>query len=344
MARDPLQFCVRILPAVSRTFAVNIRVLKGDLHHAVLTAYLFCRIVDTAEDSEDIPAQLRVALLDSYGSIFASRKFDSATINTWVGSWHNLDPDNPEHQLIAGLQDVVNVFLTLPVEVQSPIAECVAEMAQGMRETVERRRQQQNSLFVLQTFEELKRYCHYVAGTVGHLLTRLFTYYTPDLEPVNHERLLTLGPSFALGLQLTNIIKDCRADHLRGWCYIPADRLADFGINAEEMFNPAFAQPAIDTLNSLMRTTAACLEEALEYTLTLPSSEVRMRLFNLWSLFFAIRTLRAAWNNPALLDASRKVKISRFEVYLTLVQTSLCVRSDRALRRLFRGLRSTIPR
>lgn len=344
MSRDPLQFCVRILPAVSRTFAVNIRVLSGDLHRAVLTAYLFCRVVDTAEDSEELPPVLRRALLDSYGAIFSEHKYDSDTIHSWVRTWGKLDPENPEHQLISNLEDVVTVFLALPPDVRLAIAECVSEMAAGMSLTVERKRQLQEQLFVLQSWDELKLYCHYVAGTVGNLLTRLFTIYTPHLDAASHERLRQLGPSFALGLQLTNIIKDCRADHQRGWCYIPADRLADFGINADEMFDPAFARPAMDTLNALMRTTASCLEDALEYTLTLPPTEIRMRLFNLWSLFFAVRTLRLAWDNPAVLDDSRKVKISRFEVYLTLLQTTVCVRSDGALRRLFRGLRRTIPK
>ena len=65
-----LKFCVEILPQVSRTFAINIRVLKGELYRAVLVAYLFCRIVDTVEDAEDLSIDLRNRLLDEYMAFF----------------------------------------------------------------------------------------------------------------------------------------------------------------------------------------------------------------------------------------------------------------------------------
>jgi farnesyl-diphosphate farnesyltransferase len=49
--RDARRFCGLVLPAVSRTFAIGIRVLPGDLGRAVLTSYLICRIADTVEDA-----------------------------------------------------------------------------------------------------------------------------------------------------------------------------------------------------------------------------------------------------------------------------------------------------
>jgi len=53
-SRDAAAFCVSILPAVSRTFALGIRALPGALGQAVLDAYLLCRIADTVEDSPSI--------------------------------------------------------------------------------------------------------------------------------------------------------------------------------------------------------------------------------------------------------------------------------------------------
>ena len=53
---EALRFGRSILPAVSRTFALSIRVLPGELGRAVLTAYLLCRIADTLEDEPVLPA------------------------------------------------------------------------------------------------------------------------------------------------------------------------------------------------------------------------------------------------------------------------------------------------
>ncbi|HCK68750.1 MAG TPA: squalene/phytoene synthase, partial [Nitrospina sp.] len=48
---DDWTYCVQTLPKVSRTFALNISILRGTLYRSILTAYLFCRIVDTVEDA-----------------------------------------------------------------------------------------------------------------------------------------------------------------------------------------------------------------------------------------------------------------------------------------------------
>jgi farnesyl-diphosphate farnesyltransferase len=47
-------FCDAMLPKVSRTFAICIRLLPSDLEHPVLVAYLLCRVADTIEDTPDI--------------------------------------------------------------------------------------------------------------------------------------------------------------------------------------------------------------------------------------------------------------------------------------------------
>ena len=58
------RFAREILPAVSRTFALSIRLLPGALGRAVRTAYLLCRIADTIEDEPRLPASEKAILFD----------------------------------------------------------------------------------------------------------------------------------------------------------------------------------------------------------------------------------------------------------------------------------------
>src|SRR3954464_5598457 len=69
-AREVDDFCREILPAVSRTFALSIRLLPGELGAAVRDAYLLCRIADTIEDAPDLPADDKAALLDRLAACF----------------------------------------------------------------------------------------------------------------------------------------------------------------------------------------------------------------------------------------------------------------------------------
>src|SRR3954471_9371218 len=63
-------FSREILPAVSRTFALSIRLLPGDLGAAVRDAYLLCRIADTIEDAPTMPAGEKADLLTLLATCF----------------------------------------------------------------------------------------------------------------------------------------------------------------------------------------------------------------------------------------------------------------------------------
>src|SRR5690348_16028171 len=56
-------FCRRMLPRVSRTFALNIPVLPAPLDIVVTVAYLLCRIADTIEDESGADAAERALQL-----------------------------------------------------------------------------------------------------------------------------------------------------------------------------------------------------------------------------------------------------------------------------------------
>src|SRR5271165_966778 len=64
--REALTFARDILGRVSRTFAIGIGVLPGELGKAVLTGYLLCRIADTVEDDGSCPAPRRQELLAKF--------------------------------------------------------------------------------------------------------------------------------------------------------------------------------------------------------------------------------------------------------------------------------------
>jgi hypothetical protein len=68
--RDARRFCEAILPHVSRTFAIGIRVLPGTLGRAVLTAYLICRIADTVEDAPGMTPDEKGPLFDALLACF----------------------------------------------------------------------------------------------------------------------------------------------------------------------------------------------------------------------------------------------------------------------------------
>jgi phytoene synthase len=88
------------------------------------------------------------------------------------------------------------------------------------------------------TFDRLSEYCYRVAGTVGLTCLYVFGFRDP--------RAPDLAERLGLAFQLTNIIRDVRADFEMGRVYIPQEDLNRFGCRAENLRGPL--TPALGAL------------------------------------------------------------------------------------------------
>lgn len=341
-ARESYEFCNNILPQVSRTFAINIAVLTGNLRKAILVAYLFCRIADTVEDSEDLSPDTRTRMLDDYIDAFSEQDFSEERFRLWSAPFASRDSEHPYNRLLQNSHLVLRTYLTLPEKSRQAISDCVIEMSQGMKKTVAGRLDEGSRLKTLKSVAELEQYCYYVAGTVGIMLTRLFSDHAPAMSDSAVKLAKQLEVSFGLGLQITNIIKDCREDFQRGWCYIPGELADRQGVPLQEFFASKYREQSRAVMQEMIAKAASHLDDALNYTLLLPRREVRMRLFCLWPLFFAIKTLLAADHNSDILSGERAVKITRRQVYATICHTTLACYSNKLLRRGYLRLRERL--
>jgi squalene synthase HpnC len=84
------------------------------------------------------------------------------------------------------------------------------------------------------TFDRLSEYCYRVAGTVGLTCLHVFGFQNPR-SPDLAERL-------GLAFQLTNIIRDVRADFEIGRVYLPQQDLERFGVKPENLGGPRTPQ------------------------------------------------------------------------------------------------------
>ena len=130
--RDAARFCEAILPSVSRTFALGIRVLPGALGHAVLDAYLLCRIADTVEDAPGFDPQVKAALFDDFLAAFDS---DEA-LQRFLAGIAPLGGDIAHLTLTRNYDLVLEHFGTLPEATRTMVRKWVTEMALGMRKFV----------------------------------------------------------------------------------------------------------------------------------------------------------------------------------------------------------------
>jgi farnesyl-diphosphate farnesyltransferase len=325
MADDPFQMA--LLEGVSRTFALTIPQLPESLRRAVANAYLLCRIVDTIEDEVSLSPEQKqyfchafiIVVKTGEGSeVFAKELEPLLSSNTLPA----------EHVLVHVIPRVIRITHHLDKEQIAALSGCVETMAEGMPLF-----QAENMHNGLPKLTDMDRYCYYVAGCVGEMLTKLFCHYSPQIAG-HRDEMLTLAVSFGQGLQMTNILKDIWDDAERGVCWLPQDIFSETGfdlINLDKRTNDPSFRVGLEHLVSVAHTH---LQDALKFTQLIPGHETGIRNFCLWALGMAVLTLKKIKQNLGF-TRSDEVKITRSSVKSTILATKLVGRSNGLLSLLF---------
>jgi phytoene synthase len=177
-------------------FYYSFLVLPADKRRAIVAVWDFCRAVDDAVDEPGEDAR------GSAGEALASWRDEVARC---------FEATTPTTEQGRALQPLISRF-HLP---RRPFEDLI----DGVAMDAMRRR--------YRTFDELREYCYRVASTVGLICLEIFGYDDPGAR----DYAVNLG----LALQLTNILRDVKADLDKDRLYIPAEDLARFGCTEEDL-------------------------------------------------------------------------------------------------------------
>ncbi len=183
--------CEAITRGEARNFSYGIRLLPRPKRRALSAVYAMARRIDDIGDGHHADADKLAGLEEVRRSL------------------HPLDPDSPDPVIVA-LADTTARF-PVPVDAFDEIVQgCVADV----------------SVHRYATFEELHRYCRWVAGSVGRLSVGVYTARSL-------ERAWRLADTLGVALQLTNILRDVLEDRRAGRVYLPQEDLERFGCTLE---------------------------------------------------------------------------------------------------------------
>lgn len=153
--------------------------------------------------------------------------------------------------------------------------------------------------------EDLVRYCYHVAGSVGCMMAILMGVPSEDTETL--ERAADLGIAF----QLSNIARDIREDFENGRCYLPADWMDEFGVQADALLEEQNRPALIEMVDRLVRGVEIYEESARKGVAQLPFRS-RVAVLTALRIYGAIgrRVVRLgseAWNRRVAISKARKL-------------------------------------
>lgn len=328
-------YCREILPRVSRTFAINIRLLDGRLGESVRIAYLLCRSADAIEDSWPGDA---AAIDERFGRFDDCVAGSEAAARSLAADAEARAADGDDLDLLAHLPRVWRAFMSLDAEERPIVSETVRLLAAGMRRyavrDAERRTRSAAPLPYLDDEAELLDYCWVVAGCIGVMLSRLFALSSGDARGPRAERRLELAPFVGRALQLTNILLDWPIDVRRGRCYVPAAWLREQGLSLGDLVSPG--RPEVAAVAARLEALARdALARVPEYLDTIPSRHVRYRMFCLWPALWAKASLRHAHADPEFPWGERRPRLPRAELWRTALGSLVAGHHRASLERLY---------
>lgn len=186
-----LDYCHQKAAESHSSFLSGFRFLSVEKRNAITVLYAFCRELD---DVVDGCTDLNVAQI---------------TLNWWRSDLEKVfNNEMPEHPVHQALKDIRASFDLPKNEFEALI--------DGMQMDLEQAR--------YGSFDELKLYCHRVAGVVGCLIARILGFSNPQT--------LEYADKMGLALQLTNIIRDVGEDARQGRIYLPIEEMQKFDVPA----------------------------------------------------------------------------------------------------------------
>jgi farnesyl-diphosphate farnesyltransferase len=322
-----------MLPRVSRTFALGIRLLPRTLEDPITIGYLLCRIADTIEDDRSLAPERKLALLNQFAACFTSVEAADRYADDAGGAGMSA----ADRELVDGSPLVFRAYRALDPASRGIIREWVSEMSTGMQEFV---RMYPDGIRI-QSLAEFRRYCYFVAGTVGHLLTDLWHAHSPFIRSRTYAKLLGTCENFGEALQTVNILKDIPWDVEReNAVFIPRDLLESAGSSQAALLDPALRPNNRTALQTLVSLAEADLDCALEYVSEIPPAAMRIRLFCVLPTVFAAATLRELKHSEQMLVPGGGVKITRSEVNALILAGTTTTLSNTTLRWLMERVRS----
>lgn len=186
--------CAAVARSEARNFYFAFLPLNRERRNALYTIYSFARLADDLADEDSWSRDTRLEKL-----LELEAKLEGMLRGEIRGA------------LFIALADAVDKY-RVPVD-------ALRDLMRGVK--------QDQRITRYQTYEELSRYCYYVAGTIGLICTAVFGGKSPEARKYAEAQ--------GLGMQLINIMRDVGSDAAVDRIYIPAELMREHGVTESDI-------------------------------------------------------------------------------------------------------------
>lgn len=216
------EHCRKVARTRARNFYYSFVLLPKPQRDAICAVYAFNRRCDDLSDEPGAEPEARRAAVESW----------RAELERSLAGSPGEDPLWP-------------AFCDTAARYRIP-SEYFYEMLDGITSDLEPR--------MIETYDELYRYCYRVASVVGLTVIHIFGFKS--------EKALPLAEKCGIAFQLTNILRDVREDAERGRIYIPAEDLERFHVYPSDLAEGKRTDEFVALMEFETARAKACYKES----------------------------------------------------------------------------------
>jgi len=207
--------CRQIARREAKNFYYAFVALPKAKRNAICAVYAFMRHADDLSDDET-----------------KSREARRADLDTWLEAWHRAaQGGSTDDPVFIALRDAQTRFHITTDLLDQLVQGTAMDLHPAHANHGAAGSESVHPLHfdTYETFDDLYRYCYYVASVVGLVCIRIFEYRDPRAEKLAEET--------GIAFQLTNILRDVREDAERDRIYLPLDDMERFGVSINEILH-----------------------------------------------------------------------------------------------------------
>ncbi len=315
-----------LLKHTSRSLYLSVKMLPRSIRSAFGMAYLLCRYADTIADTQLLAPDKRLYWIEQFPTIVRTQ--DAAQEKHLVQALTGTSENPYEKELISHLADCLTALNQIEKSQKQFIYDVVQAVCDGMKiDLATFSRGTTAAPAVFKRVEDLTHYCRLMGGKPGLFWSQLIFHSHPVKLP--QEKFYELGQHIGDALQIVNVLRDLPKDLSSGRCYFPQEQLATQSLSAVELLNKNNSLRFEPVKQYWLNWGKKNLQHAVAYFRAIPKTAWRTRAAVAWPVLWTADTFYKLANCTDLLDVSKRVKISRSRIYLTMCVTPFLLISNR---------------
>ena len=315
-----------LLKHTSRSLYLSVKMLPPSIRPAFAVAYLLCRYADTIADTALLPAPRRLYWIEKFPQLV--RNTNPAEQEMLAHELSGTSENPYEAALITRLTDCLTALEKVDPALKPYIYDVVTAVCEGMKIDLTTFPNEPTPLpGAFNTPSELALYCRLMGGKPGLFWSQLI--YHLGIIHLRKETFFEWGEKIGDALQMVNILRDLPKDIQTGRCYFPRTDLHDYNLTPADLKLKKFSKKFAPIKQKWTHWGKENLKLSAQYYSAISKRAWQVRAAVAWPMLWTADTFAKLTQTPDLLNAKKRVKISRTRVYCTLFITPLLVCSNR---------------